>query len=175
MFWQHFPDDVIGAQANGLDPNRISLEREKKDHMDGVTRRTWPSYEWNKRAWRTRGFVLNEFWQIFVADRPVHRDATNIHAPVQSKAVFSYAMAVMDQLRGWEEEKKMVGSLFAAWMWMCTRAVVCDGQESTQEYLKRRMLSIMQSVNWVCEEAFDGNEWVSELTSSRMEENVLVD
>ena len=29
-------------------------------------------------------------------------------------------------------------------------------------YLKRRMLSIMLCVNWVCEGAFDDDEWVSE-------------
>ena len=32
----------------------------------------------------------------------------------------------------------------------------------------------MESVNWVCEEALEGHEWVSELTISMQEEEVLV-
>ena len=59
-------------------------------------------------------------------------------------------------------------------MWICTKAVLCDGQESTQDYLKRRLLSIMQIVNRVCEEAFEKHEWVSELTISMQEEEIGV-
>ena len=92
--------DVVSVQVNVPDPNRISARREKKDQMDVVTRRTWPNYERSKRTWHTREYVLNEFWQIFVDDRPVHRDAINFHANVQPKAVFSYAMAVMDKISG---------------------------------------------------------------------------
>ena len=54
--------------------------------------------------------VLNEFGQIFVEDRPVHRDAINILANVQSKAVFSFAVAVIDKICGWAQaisSKKM--------------------------------------------------------------------
>ena len=40
-------------------------------------------------------------------------------------------------------------------------------------YLKRRMLSIMLCVNWVCEGAFDDQEWVSESTSTMQEEEVM--
>ena len=54
-----------------------------------------------------------------------------------------------------------------------TKAVLCDGQESTEEYLRRRLLSIMESVNWVCEEAFEGHEWVSGLTICMQEEYVF--
>ena len=39
---------------------------------------------------------------------------------------------------------------------------ICEGRESTQEaqeYLKRNMLSIMESVNWVCEDVFKEHEW----------------
>ena len=51
--------------------------------------------------------------------------------------------------------------------------MLCNEHKSTQEYLKRRMLSVMESVNRVCEEACEGHEWVSELAS--MQEEVLVD
>ena len=56
-----------------------------------------------------REYVLNEFWQIFVRDRPLHGDAINIHANVQSNTVFSNAMTVMDKIDGWEDEEKWVG------------------------------------------------------------------
>ena len=51
----------------------------------------------------------------------------------------------------------------------------CVVDNSTQKYLKRRMFSIVESVNRVCEEAFEGHEWVSELTIAMKEEEVLVE
>ena len=33
--------------------------------------------------------------------------------------------------------------------------VLCDGQENTQEYLRRRFVSIMEGVNWVCDDALE--------------------
>ena len=55
------------------------------------------------------------FGNFFVDDKPVHRYAINIHATVKSKAVlFSFAMSVLDNIYGWEEEEKWMGSLFAA-------------------------------------------------------------
>ena len=80
--------------------------------------------------------MLREFWQIFVEDRLVRREAIHTHTHAQSKSVFSYAMAVMDKIEGWEEEEAWVGSRFAACMWIYTEAVLCDGQESPQEYLR---------------------------------------
>ena len=70
---------------------------------------------------------------------------------------------------GKEEEEKWVGSRFAATLKTC-----CDGQESTQEYLRRRLLSIMESVTWVCEDALEDHKWVSEFTISMQENEVLV-
>ena len=69
--------------------------------------------------------------------------------------MFSYSVTVMDTIGGWEEEEeeKKVGSRFAACMWIYTEAVLCDGQKSTQEYLRRRLLSSMRSVSWVCDDA----------------------
>ena len=53
--------------------------------------------------------------------------------------------------------------------------MLCDAHDSMQEYLKRRILSIMKSVNWVCEEALEEHEWVSPLTISTKEEEVLTE
>ena len=79
-------------------------------------------------------------------------------------------MTVMDKICGWGKEQKWVGSLLAAFMWIYIKAVLCDGHDSTQEYFRRRMLSIMECVNWACEEALEEHEWVSTLTISLKEE-----
>ena len=45
-----------------------------------------------------REYVLKEFWQLFVDDRPSESDAIGKHACERSKAVFSYAMTVMNTI-----------------------------------------------------------------------------
>ena len=87
---------------------------------------------------------------------------------------FECTMTVMDKIDGWEAEAKWVGSRLAACMWICTEAVLCDGQERTLEYLMRRLSSIMESVSWVCDESLEGHEWVSDLTISVQENVILV-
>ena len=42
-------------------------------------------------------------------DRPFYRNACFKHANVQSRAVFSFAMATMDEIYGWEDEEKAGG------------------------------------------------------------------
>ena len=42
-----------------------------------------------------------------------------------------------------------------------------------EEYLKRRLLSIMLCKNWVCARAFDDHEWVSESTITEQQEEVM--
>ena len=56
---------------------------------------------------------------------------------------------------------------------MYTKHVLCDGQETTQNFFKRKMMSIMESVNWVCEEVLEEHEWVSQLNISLKQEEVL--
>ena len=51
---------------------------------------------------------------------------------IQTKADFSSAIAVMDKIRGWEEEN-WVGSRFAASMWIYTKTVMCNGQNNMQD------------------------------------------
>ena len=68
------------------------------------------------------------------------------------KPVFSSTMVVMDKIHGWTDEEKWVGSRFEACMWLYTKMVLSAWRKPTpemQEYLKRRMLSIMLCVNWV--------------------------
>ena len=71
---------------------------------------------------------------------------------VQSKAVLSYAMTLMDKIRGWEDEERWVGSKFAACMWIYAKETWTKGQNfgpEQEEYFKKRMLSIMICRNWV--------------------------
>ena len=117
-----------------------------------------------------REYALREFGEIFVDDRPFCRDACFKHANVQSKAVFSYAMRVMDKICGWEDEEKWVGSKFALCMWMYTQEVLTSRQKPTpemEEYLKRRLLSIKLCMNCVCAGTFDDHEFVSESTITK--------
>ena len=83
-------------------------------------------------------------------------------------------MPVMDKIGRWVEEETWVGSRFAACMWIYTKAVLGDGQENTQEYLRRQIRSIMEGVNLVCDDALEDHEWVSELNISIQETEVLV-
>ena len=177
MFWQLLSRWCMRIPADRSHVDREIWWRTKKEKMDVATGRTWTSYELSCGAWHGRERILNEYWQIFVDDRPVPRDATDLQANVQPKAVFSYDMTVMEKICGWGEEEKWVGSLFAACMWVYTKCVLCDGQETKKHFLKRRMLSIMKSANWVCEEVLEEHEWGSPLTISlkEKEEEVLME
>ena len=77
--------------------------RVKKDKKEVATGRTWPIFEWSERALHSREYVLQEFWQVFVDDRPVHRHAINTHANVLSKAVFSHGQYL------WMGRRRKVG------------------------------------------------------------------
>ena len=58
--------------------------------------------------------TLNEFWEIFVEDSPFGEDVLLKQVNVHSKAVFSYAMTLMDKIREWEDGERWAGSKFAA-------------------------------------------------------------
>ena len=74
-------------------------------------------------------------WQNFVDDRLVPKDAPR--SSVGTKKIHRWDLYVQP---------------------VC---VLCDGHDSTQESFKSMMLSIMESVNWVCEEIVEEREWVS--------------
>ena len=50
-----------------------------------------------------------------------HSNSLYKHANVQSKAVFSHAVTVMDRICRWIDEEKRVGPKFAACMWIYTK------------------------------------------------------
>ena len=95
----------VGLRADRTNVDREIWWRAQKEKMEVATGRTWTSYEWSQGAWHATEYTLNGYWQIFVHDRPVPRDAINSHANVQPKAVFYYAMTVMDKICGWEEDE----------------------------------------------------------------------
>ena len=104
-------------------------------------------------------------------DGLVPRGATDLQASAQPKAVFSYAMSVMGKICCRDKEDKWVVSLHAACM--STTSVYCVmDRKTTQHFSKRRMMSIMENANWVCEEVLEEREWVSPLTIPLQEEEV---
>ena len=109
-------------------------------------------------------------------DRPFGAYSTNRQVNVQSKAVFSYAMTFMDKIRGWEDEESWVGSKFAACMWICTKEALTGGQILDwvlEEFLRKRVMSMMLCTNWVRAGAFVDHEWVSTRTIFQQEEEFL--
>ena len=60
-------------------------------------------------------------------------------------------------------------------MWIYTKDVLTKGQVlnlEMEEYLKKRMMSIMLCTNWVCEGTFEDHELVSESTITQHAEEV---
>ena len=109
-------------------------------------------------------------------DRPFDADSINRQVIVQSKAIFSHAVTLMDKIREWEDEESWVGSKFAACMWIYTQEALTGGQilARVQEvYLRKRIKSIMLCTNWVCAGAFVDHEWVSSRTIIWQEEEIL--
>ena len=81
-------------------------------------------------------------------------------------------MTVMDEIYGGDDDEKKVGSNFAACVWIYTN----EGQmlnAAMEEYLKKRMLSIILCTNWVCLGTFEDHEWVSEDTIDQHVEEVV--
>ena len=111
-------------------------------------------------------------WMIIHSTRTRVSDTLND----SSKVELSNAMTIIDEIYGWEDEKKRVGSKFAACMWICTREVLTRGQipnPEMEEYLKKRMMSIMVCTNWVCAGTFENHQWVSESIITQHVEEVM--
>ena len=90
-------------------------------------------------------------------------DRFDLDNAIQTKAAFTYAIAVMDKIGGWREEH-LVGSSFAATMWIYTKAMICNGQIHMHNYRLFKFRSIVEAVCWECDDALDEHVWESELT-----------
>ena len=108
MFWKLATGYVIGKPVNTQCPKVMNVWKRRKYKMEKASRGPWSQHEHSPRAMQLREYTLKEFWQIFVDDRPFGTDSTNREVNVQSKAVFSYAMTLMDKIRGWEDEESWV-------------------------------------------------------------------
>ena len=117
-----------------------------------------------------REYALVEFWEIFVDDRPFCRDACSKHANVQSKAVFSYAMTVTDEIYEWEDEEKRVGSKFEACMWNPPQR---GADKRGNTHSRNGRVLEMLCMNWVSAGTFDDHEWASESTITQHVEEVM--
>ena len=111
---------------------------------------------------------LRQFWQSSVEDK------FDVENPIQTKAEFSFAIAVMDKIGG-SEEVNWVGSRFAASMWIFTKAVIyAMGKTNMQNYRLSKLRHIMmEAVNWVCDDPLDEDVWISQLTICCQEATVL--
>ena len=76
---------------------KMNAWKRRKQKMDKASRRSWIEYEHSLRAMQLREYTLKEF--SFGADAMFRQ------INVQSKAVFSYAMTMME-IRGWEDEER---------------------------------------------------------------------
>ena len=78
--------------------------------------------------------------EILLDDRLFGADASFRHVNVQSKAVFFYARTIIDEICGWEDAEKRVGSKFAACVWIYTKEALTEGHipnPAMEEYLKK--------------------------------------
>ena len=100
----------------------------QKDRATGVT---WTECEWCPRTLQLREYLMKELWRR----RPtLSRWRSWRQVSVQSKAVFSYAMTVMDKILGWHDEEKWVGSKFSACMWIHTKLALSERRVRLQKF-----------------------------------------
>ena len=164
MFWELAPGDVIGKFVRTQCPEVMDAWKRRKHKMEKASREPWIEYEHNPRAMQLREYTLKEFWEIFVDDRPLRTESSP-----------SYAMTLMDKIRGWEDEESWVGCKFAACMWMYTKEALTRGQmldRVQEEHLRKRIMSIMLCTNLVCAGAFVDHESVSSRTILQQEEEI---
>ena len=115
------------------------MENAGNTKLDKASREPWTEYEHNPRAMQLRERTLKEFWEIFVDDRPFGADAINRQVNVQSKAVFSCAMTLMNKIRGWEGEESRV-ELCSMHVDLHKKEALTGGQildREQEEYLKK--------------------------------------
>ena len=137
--------------------------------MEKASRKPWTQHEHSPSAMQLREHTLKEFGEIFGDNRPFGTESADREANVQSKAVLSHAMTLMDKIRGWEDEESSFGSKFAACMWICTKGGLTGGQmldRVQEQYLWIRTMSIMLCTSWVCVGAFVKRGWVTSRTIS---------
>ena len=136
-------------------PYTVTIEtwKERKESMEHLNDRTWCYHGMNADVMKIRSSVLNSFWREHISDQNGRRGNIPPYAQAPFAAVpratISFAMTVMDKLEGWNDEK-WVGSMFAASMWIYTKAELCDwrGRDPPMD-LRKKFTIIMESASWV--------------------------
>ena len=109
-------------------------------------------------------------------DRLFCRNACFKHPNVQSQVVFLPCNDDNGRDLWMGGQRKEGGSKFAACVWIYTKEVLTRGNIPTremEEYLTRRLMSIMLCMNWICAGTFDVHEWVPESTTVQHVEEVM--
>ena len=81
---------------------------------------------------------------IFFSVACVKDDLDKVGLPIQTKAEFSCAVTVIDKIGGWEDGKQedLIGARLGASVWICTKALVCNGQRNMEHFRMNEMTSI---------------------------------
>ena len=124
MFWVTDSERVIDDHPT--QPNSKTMEKwkERKELMEYLNDKIWPYHGMSVCAMKIWTTVLNRFWREHISDKDGLRGDTSPYVQRPSaavpKATFSFALAVMDKVEGWNEEK-WVGSYLVACVWIYTR------------------------------------------------------
>ena len=142
MFWQLLPAPVIGGQVYSTSTDEWA-ERTffsmKKNGSEGHNKQCSPQRKNNER--KDPGTVLDDL-----------RDEFDLTNSIQTKAAFSDALAIMDRVGGWRfghEKGSQIGTIFAACMWVHTKAVICNGQRHMETFRINKRNSITEAASWV--------------------------
>ena len=158
-------------------PNSMRIEKwkERKDLMEYLNDRIWPYHGMGAYDMTIRTSVLNRFWRDHISDKNGLRGDMPPHVrrffAAVPKGSFSFAMAVLDKVEGWNEEK-LVGSYLVACMRIYANAVLCDGRRRDPPLDLQPFLGIIvESVSLVTEDFLWWHEWTTE-TNVTLKENV---
>ena len=128
--------------------------------------------EMNAYTMEIRTSVLNRFWRVHILDKYGLRG--DMLPYVRRPFAAPFAMAVLDKVEGWNEEK-LVGSYLAACMWINTKAVLCGGRRRDPPLdLQPTLGIIVESVSWATEDFLWEHDWITE-TKFTMKENLILE
>ena len=159
-------------------PYSMTMEkwRERKDVMEFLHISTRLYHDMSVCVMKIRSSVLNKFWKDHISDKNGRRGYFPpwVLAPLAiPKVTVSFAIASMDKIGGWNEEK-WVGTNFVACMWICTEAVLCDGRRRDPLLdLESVLGTIVARVSWVAECSLWKHEWITETNVFLKENHIL--
>ena len=170
FFWHSLQGPVIGGQAYRIPPVTSAAWEEKKILFDEKTRRIATNAELSERAKNTQGhtscgssgsplWMMDSTWKMPSKRRP--------SSPVP--LLWWIRQEVGKREIGWDPDSQWA----CGYIFKYTKAVKCNGQSHMQNYRLLKFRSIMEAVSWVFDDVLDEHVWVSELTISCQEAEVL--